>query len=347
LQTTATPPVCGLVRVVDVAARLCRVQPSAMLDRRMFARAGAEIRRRGAAALVAGAIVSTSPVVLAGPAEQLPTVEQDPVHTPAPVVEEGMSSAERLERARSLYERGRGKFETFDYIGAIEFWTQAYTELPETDEFASIRAKLMFNIAAARLSAFEIDDNIAHLRQAKRLMDLYVDSIGDATDEEAADARAWQEKISARLTEAEAERKKNQPATKAPPRAEPGPDPKEVRRARIFTIAGATTLSVGVAALGAMAGGLIWGERLRSDGASRAGEPGTNADDLGDVVDKGKTANAMALGTGIAGGVLIGAGIGLLVYGLVKTKKLGGGGQRAVVPVAAPGFVGVSGRWRF
>ncbi len=296
--------------------------------------------------LVAGAVLVTSPVVRAAPAEELPTVEGDPVHTPAPAVEEDMSSAERLERARSLYERGRGKFETFDYVGAIEFWTQAYSELPETDEFANIRAKLMFNIAAARLSAFEIDDNIAHLRQAKRLMDLYVDSLGEATDEEAADARAWQEKISVRLAEAEAERKKAQPPAKPKPKPETAPDPKLVKRARILTISGAATLSVGVAALGAMGGALAWGSKLESDGRGQADDPGTSADELHDVVKQGKTANTMAIATGVAGGVLVGAGVGMLVYGLVTTKKLGAG-RRAFVPVAAPGYVGVSARWRF
>lgn len=325
------------------------MQPSAMLDRTMSAHAGAETRRRGAAVLVAAAVLLASPVALAGPAEQLPTVEGDPVHAPAPAASADMSSAERLERARSLYERGRGKFETFDYVGAIELWTQAYAELPETDEFASIRAKLMFNIAAARLSAFEIDDKIAHLRQAKRLMDIYVESLGDANDDEAADARAWQEKIATRLAEAEAERKKDEPAdTPATvPATQPGPDPKLVKRARILTITGAASLSVGAALLGAMGGALAWGSKLEKDGKGQADDPGTNADELGDVVKQGKTANIMAIATGVAGGVLAGAGLGMLVYGVVTTKKLGGGKKRAFVPVAAPGYVGISGRWRF
>ena len=323
------------------------MQPSAMLAGRMIARAGDEIRRRGAAALAAVVIALGSPVAVAGPAEALPTVEKDPVHAPAPEVETDMSSSERLDRARSLYDRGRGKFETFDYIGAIELWTQAYTELPETDEFASIRAKLMFNIAAARLSAFEIDDKIAHLRQARRLMDLYVDSLGQATDAEAADARAWQEKITARLVEAEAERKKNQKVDKPPPPVKAQPDVAAIRRARALTIAGAVTLSIGVGALAAMGGGLAWGAKLESRGEGMvADEPGVMADDLGNVVKRGKTANGLAIGMGAAGGVLVATGIGLLVAGRVGAKKQGPS-QRAVAPVFGRGLVGVSARWRF
>jgi hypothetical protein len=328
-----------------VAIWLCLAQPSAMLDGRMHARAG-EVRRRVAAALAAVAIVSATREASAGPAEQLPTVE-DPAHTPPPVVDEDMSSSERLERARSLYDRGRGKFETFDYIGAIELWTQAYSELPEEEEFASIRAKLMFNIAAARLSAFEIDDNIAHLRQAKRLMDLYVESIGDATDDEAADAREWQEKIAVRLADAEAARKKAQPpAAKPPAPAAKPPDAAALRRARALTISGAVTLSVGAALVGAMGGMLAWGARLESRGKGRADDPGTTADDLGSVVKRGKTANVLSIAMGAGGGALLGTGVGLLVAGLVATKKHGGR-DRAVVPVVGPGVVGVSAAWRF
>jgi hypothetical protein len=313
----------------------------------MFCRAGDEIRRRGAAAIVAAAIALASPVAMAGPAESLPTVEQDPVQAPPPEVEADMSSSERLDRARSLYDRGRGKFETFDYIGAIELWTQAYTELPETDEFTGIRAKLMFNIAAARLSAFEIDDNIAHLRQAKRLMDLYVDSIGEATDEEAADARAWQEKISVRLVEAEAERKRDRKADKPKPPVATRPDPKAARRARAMTISGAVTLSIGIAALGAMGGGLVWGASLESRGKGRVdAEPDLPADELGKVVSQGKTANGLAIGMGVASGVLIGTGIGLLVAGRLAAKKQGPS-QRAVAPVFGRGLVGITARWRF
>lgn len=310
-------------------------------------RAGNEIRRRGAAALVAGAIALASPVAVAGPAEALPSVEEDPVQAPPPEVEADMSSTERLDRARSLYDRGRGKFETFDYIGAIELWTQAYAELPETDEFAGIRAKLMFNIAAARLSAFEIDDKIAHLRQAKRLMDIYVDSLGQATDEEAADARAWQEKIASRLVEAEAERKKKQKADKPPPPIVTAPDPAAIRRARVLTITGAVTLSIGVAALGAMGGGLVWGASLKSRGEARVrDEPDTMADELGSVVKRGKTANGLAIGMGAAGGVLLGTGLGLLIAGRIGAKKHGPS-HRAVAPVFGRGLVGVSARWRF
>jgi len=323
-----------------------------MLDRTMI-RARGRVRSPGVAALAAGMLALAPMRASAGPAEALPNVEQDPVAPPEtePEVAE-LSPDERLARAKELYDRGRGKFETFDYVGAIELWTQAYTELPETEGFAHIRAKLMFNIAAARLSAFEIDDNIAHLRQARRLMDLYVDSLGETDDEEAADARAWQEKIAARLAEAEAERAKQQrsakPRRNAPARTvATGPDAATVRTNRALTIAGAVSLSVGVAALGAMGGALAWGARLEARGRDRVDDdPGVPADDLSGVVGQGTTANRLAIGMGVVGGVLTAAGVGLLVTGLVRGRSTNGR-QRAVVPVAGPGLVGVQARWRF
>ena len=74
-----------------------------------------------------------------------------------------------LEAARSLYAQGVAKFEMFDYIGAIDLWTQAYAKLPEGDDVTEVKAAIVHNTAVARTKAYEIDKEVAHLEQAKRL----------------------------------------------------------------------------------------------------------------------------------------------------------------------------------
>ncbi|HET6586057.1 MAG TPA: hypothetical protein VFG69_21515, partial [Nannocystaceae bacterium] len=139
---------------------------------------------------------------------------------------------------------------------------------------------------------------------------------------------------------------------KPAPVIDTGPDPATLRRARALTISGAVTLSLGAAALGAMAGGLVWGSRLKSDGEGRVeDEPRVPADELAGVVKRGRTANALAISMGVVGGVLLGTGVGLLVAGRLALEQRGGRArgrsERAVVPIAAPGLVGMSARWRF
>src|SRR5262245_19291174 len=96
-------------------------------------------RRPHGSAIVATAamLVFAAPTVRAG-APPLPDEDEATVDAPDPAIED----------ARKLYDRGRAKFETFDYLGAIELWTQAYEMLPDDDRYSEIRARLMFNLAA-------------------------------------------------------------------------------------------------------------------------------------------------------------------------------------------------------
>jgi len=79
-----------------------------------------------------------------------------------------------LAEAREMFERGRSKYDTFDYEGAIDLWQQAYAKVPESQ--AGVRNAMVYNIALAQEKAFEVDKDVAHLRQAVLLLESWVAS---------------------------------------------------------------------------------------------------------------------------------------------------------------------------
>ncbi|MCA9707381.1 MAG: hypothetical protein KDK70_16120, partial [Myxococcales bacterium] len=79
-----------------------------------------------------------------------------------------------VDEARKLYDEGKARFDTFDYEGAVQLWTQAYAKLPE--DAAGIRNSMVYNIATAQEKAFELDSDVQHLRQAQMLLESYIDN---------------------------------------------------------------------------------------------------------------------------------------------------------------------------
>ena len=89
----------------------------------------------------------------------------------AAVVVVGPGDAD-LEQAKQLYEKGKAKYATFDYNGAIDLWTEAYATIPEDADW--IRNRMVYNIATAQQLAYDVDRDVGHLRQAVMLLEQYV-----------------------------------------------------------------------------------------------------------------------------------------------------------------------------
>lgn len=90
-------------------------------------------------------------------------------------VEQPSEAAPDLTEVRDLYERGKAKFDTFDYKGAVELWTLVYSKLGDSAVERQIRNDVIYNIAMAQERGFELDNDITHLRQAVALLRKYVD----------------------------------------------------------------------------------------------------------------------------------------------------------------------------
>lgn len=90
----------------------------------------------------------------------------------APAAPASAQEEKALADAHQMFEKGRAKYQTFDYGGAIDLWQQAYAKVPE--DRAGVRNAMVYNIALAQEKAYELDKDVAHLRQAVLLLESWV-----------------------------------------------------------------------------------------------------------------------------------------------------------------------------
>jgi hypothetical protein len=83
--------------------------------------------------------------------------------------------AGELAEVRQLYDEGKAKFDTYDYPGAVDLWTKAYAKLEVIEGNREIRNNLVYNIATAQEKAYDLNGDVAHLKQARALLQRYVD----------------------------------------------------------------------------------------------------------------------------------------------------------------------------
>jgi tetratricopeptide (TPR) repeat protein len=274
---------------------------------------------------------------LAGPSAALARAPAAP--------DEASTDDPEIAEAQALYDEGKAQFDTTHYDDAIRLWTKAYGILSDTPEHAPIKAAIIYNLATAQERAFEIDEDITHLRRAVALMDRYAASIpelyGDGPEaaEETERIAGRLRDVRARIEQAEAEQRPDEPPPAVDPSPKqsdaPPPDPK----ARAFVISGATLLAVGVVGIGVMAGGLALG-RASNDISD------LDPDDLegrGERFDRGRGGNVMAYVGGALGGAALITGAVLLGLGLERRQAA----RTAAAPMLAPGLAGVSMRGSF
>lgn len=107
-----------------------------------------------------------------------------------------------------MFEHGRAKYDTFDYEGAIDVWQQAMAKVPQSQ--AGVRNAMVYNIALAQEKAFDVDKDVAHLRQAVLLLEQWVGSYKamfkktPETDAEVGKAQQRIEGLNARIKRIEA-----------------------------------------------------------------------------------------------------------------------------------------------
>jgi hypothetical protein len=175
-----------------------------------------------------------------------------------------------VKEAAVLHREGKARFETLDYEGAIELWTQAYAKLPPTEENREIRNELAYNIATAQEKAYEVDGDVTHLRRAKGLLKHYLEEfkhINKPTEAARAEAKEVEQRIASleqaiKDAEAGGAAVSPQQAAKQQARSDEArarqiieSDPvlrKKYRSGRGMIIAGSITLGLGLLAVGAL-----------------------------------------------------------------------------------------------
>jgi hypothetical protein len=273
----------------------------------------------------------TTPAVTAAPGPAEPTDEPRPAEPPEdPQAQSG-----------ALINQGQALFDTADYAGAIDRWTEAYAQLPDDPHLAAARNLLAYQIAQAHIEAYAMDPLPSHLRKAARLLQQYIAALGPDELEARADAER-------RLAVVEVRIQATTPPTAVarPIRPAPVPAPVVVRAPEGIPHRGPLLLSGGIG-LG-LGGALLVSTALSATFSVHldterklARERGASPAELDRLELRGSRADHATLATALVGGALIATGVALVVKASVRPRAL------TAQPMLAPGLVGARFSLRF
>ncbi len=268
---------------------------------------------------------------------------------------------DEAQRRQELHNAAQARFDAGDYDGALEQWIRVHDELPADPELEAYRAVLLHAIASAAALSHEASGDPEPLSRALAVYEHDLDPNRGREDGGISDPEQLrplverQQSLEAAL--AEAGGVSSEPAESDPPLEPPAPAPAPERgdrdaRGRTLQLVGGVALGVGAASLGVMSWALYEGEQIDQEGASFAMSNGINSDGsaVDDLIKRGERANTLAVATGVVGGVLLAAGVTLLVFGTRDraAAKASAKAQRATLaPALAPRFAGAVLHLRF
>lgn len=292
---------------------------------------------RFATALICASSICVGPrAALAAPAEA-DAERADAEAEPAPA---------QPSQAEALYRRGQAKYETADYAGAIELWTEAYALVDATPENAAIKALLLYNLAQAHVKAHELDEDPIHLKQALQLLENFKLSVNLLYEDEAAQAEELA-RVEGKIAEVEA---KIAALEQEEPEPEPDPEPPPpsvgpVDQGPVDTPRPGTPLIAAGAAVGGI--GLVFGVVGVVGAVMGAQANDVDALDPLDVESRedqfrrGRTGNALAFAGAILGGVLLPTGVALIAVGVTRNKRAASA-RVSVSPALSPQHAGLT-----
>jgi tetratricopeptide (TPR) repeat protein len=222
------------------------------------------------------------------------------------------------EEAETMFRRGQAKYETADYNGAIDLWTEAYALIESSPETASIKALLLYNLAQAHVKAYELDEDDIHLKQALQLLQNFRNNLS-LLYEDKAQLDEETKKVDERLAEIEAMLAASKPPV---PEDEPGeedPPPPEVVEPEPEPVADRGDARPGKPLI--ITGGVLLGLGVGSGVIAIVGAVlGSGANDIADLDPSDLAARENQFGTGRTGNVLaivgtVGAGVLLPIGG--------------------------------
>jgi len=264
-------------------------------------------------------------------------------------------SSPQMEEAAVLYQDGTTMFKAADYPGAIDKFTMALGIVSSIDGDERTQLTLLYNIASAHEKQFEIDKDIAHLRQALQLYRRYEEFVAGTGEFE----EEWE--VEPRITSLENKLKTHdqiQRNREEAKREGPPPPPRSVvtddlewKKPR--------NLGIGLVVTGGAA--TIGGVVMAVLGSRFEGNAQVQVDKLADMgvpmddpawaqgekfVEDEKHRGNILMGVGATVAVVGAAGVGVGSYYLIKSKRLHEGSV-AVLPALSPSFAGVRISGRF
>lgn len=289
--------------------------------------------------------------------------------SPLPVI--AAPAGAPLDEAKTYYEQGKAKFDTADYLGAIDLWQKAYAALPDDDSSLAVRSALAYNIAAARQKAYELSGEVLELKRARILLNRYVEEInqlveaGEERDKMLSSAQEKLDQIEKLITDEEAKKAAAAGSTgsagtggskdtqrSGPPGSGESKDPNPVTKdggingpGKPLIFAGAGVAGLGVAAGAVGAAFMVIGKNRDQEVTDLNGPDDEDARRT--AIKSGKSANTIAIIGGAAGVAFVGTGVALLVIGLKKNKDASARVSPRVWPTFGPGQAGIGLTGRF
>lgn len=112
---------------------------------------------------------------------------------------------EAVTRAREAYDAGKTAYQTANYLEALEKFEESFAaaeEIEDADLKAQVQSTLYYNLGSTHIRAYDLDEDRAHLVQAKVLLQSYLDSTPELTEEERTQATNLMDEADRKLAEA-------------------------------------------------------------------------------------------------------------------------------------------------
>jgi tetratricopeptide (TPR) repeat protein len=295
---------------------------------------------RLATALICASSICVGPrVAAAAPAQaEAEQADADADAEPAPA---------QPSQAETLYRKGQAKYETADYAGAIEQWTEAYALVDPTPENAAIKVLLLYNLAQAHVKAHELDEDPIHLKQALQLLENFKLAVDLLYEDEAARAEEL-DKVEGKIDELEAKIAALEPEPE--PEPEPKPEPPSPSAGPVdqgpvdgprpgtpLIAAGAAVGGIGLAfGVVGVVGAVIGARANNVDGLDPL-----DVEAREDQFRRGRTGNALAVAGAILGGVLLPTGVALIAVGVTRNKRAASA-RVSLSPALSPQHAGLT-----
>jgi hypothetical protein len=297
---------------------------------------------------------ATAIALALAPAPAFAAPATEPAAAP-PATEPAAAPVDPINEAKAWHLEADAKYNTADYEGAITSWQKAFAALPRTAEANTYRSLILYNIAAAREKLFALRGDVEQLKQAKILLEQFEASIDEtyaaAPEQGEAERARVQEKlaaIDAQIAQSEAEpapepepAPTETPTTNAPVTNPPTTDAPATRSKtppRTYFIAGGVLAGLGVAAGAGMVAALVVGRRANDiEGLDDRDFAGRETQ-----FNRGRRANIAAFATGALSGVLLAAGVAMLVVGAKRRPA-----RTSLSPVVGRGLAGFAVGGRF
>lgn len=229
---------------------------------------------------------------------------------------------------REVFDRAATQYQTSDYAGAVESYTEAYrlsSEIDDAELRGSVQAAILYNLARAHSKAYLLDKKPEHLRQQVDLLDKYLAQTADLKDQQ--DARALLAEAQAELEAIEAARAEEEEERSEPAREEPvvntnfGAEPSSATddaepKGRGLEIAGYVLIGLGVGSGGAAVTGALLTASAQDEHIA-----GPTLADRNAAESKGALGNGLIVGGSVAAGVLITTGIALALTGRKRKRR--------------------------